>query len=90
MIPAVSEGLQPTQWLKYGMLCQLLTLKWARLLTGPGDPTWLITGRRETEAGGRYLGLQRDRFSPVPKHPYAKLSRCAAGRSYAARGWDTT
>lgn len=35
-IPAGSEGQQPTQWLKYSMLWELLTLGQGGSLTAPG------------------------------------------------------
>lgn len=66
MIVAGSEGQQPTQWLKGGMLWEPLTLRQAWSPAGPGGPTCLTSGRRETEAGGSYGGLERVSFRPVP------------------------
>lgn len=47
-------GLPSTQWVKCGMFWELFALNQAGSPTGSSGPTWLISGRRETEACGRY------------------------------------
>ena len=85
VIPAAPRGLQPTPWLEYDTLWQPLTLGQMGSPTGPGNPTWLITGQRRAKAGERYLGLETGRVSKLQPPNTPTPSRGDA----SGLGWDT-